>query len=115
MSQVVEFPRRVKRRKPSLKEALVFEIARTLQMLGGVAHRDVVVGDIARRAGFDERHPPFELREDLFAAFDGALADGGLGLDLLFVLPFGPGSHRWSLAPGVMSVNLQDPRFSHAG
>ncbi|WP_304167031.1 hypothetical protein [Phenylobacterium aquaticum] len=115
MSDVVSFPRQVRRKKPTLGEALVFEIARSLQSYGGQAHRDVVIGDIARRAGFDHRSPPQELREDLIGAFDRGLNQGGLGHVRLFDLPFGAGSHRWRLADGALDANLRDPRFGDAG
>lgn len=115
MSDVVAFPRRTRRRKPTIGEALVFEIARSLQAFGGQAHRDMVIGDIARRAGFDHRNPPQDLREDLISAFDQGLAQGGLGHARLFVLPFGPGSHRWRLADEATAANLEDPRFGDTG
>lgn len=115
MSEVVAFPRRTRRRKPSLSEALLFEIARTLQALGGQAHRDVVIADVARRAGFDARQPPPDLREDLIEAFQRGSAQGGLGCARLFDLPFGPGSHRWRLTAEAAAANIEDPRFSDAG
>ena len=115
MPEVVAFPRRTRRRKPTIAEALVFEIARSLQTYGGQAHRDMVIGDISRRAGFDHRHPPQDLREDLIEAFDQGLTQGGLGHAHLFELPFGPGSHRWRLADGAAAGNLEDPRFGVAG
>ncbi len=115
MSEVVVFSRRVRRRRPTLNEALLFEIAQTLRSLGGEAHRDLVVSDVARRAGFDARRPPPDLREDLIEAFERGSAEGGLGCQQLFELPFGPGSHRWRLAAEAAAAELVDPRFSDAG
>ena len=115
MSEVVVFPRRVRRRRPSLDEALLFEIAHTLRTFGGEAHRDLVVSDVARRAGFDARRPPPDLREDLMDAFERGCDRGGLGCARLFELPFGPGSHRWRLTPEAAAAELADPRFSDAG
>lgn len=115
MPEVVAFPRRTRRKKPTIAEALVFEIARALQSYGGQAHRDLVIGDISRRAGFDQRNPPQDLREDLIDAFDQGLNKGGLGHARLFDLPFGPGSHRWRLADEAAAGNLEDPRFGDTG
>lgn len=115
MPEVVAFPRRTRRKKPSIAEALVFEIARSLQSFGGQAHRDLVIGDIARRAGFDHRSLPQDLRDDLISAFEVGLAKGGLGHARLFILPFGPGSHRWRLADEAAAANLEDPRFGDTG
>lgn len=115
MSEVVVFPRRARRRKPSLNEALLFEIAQSLRAFGGQAHRDLVIADVARRAGLDARRPPPDLREDLIDAFERGCDLGGLGCAQLFDLPFGPGSHRWRLAPEAAAANLEDPRFSDAG
>lgn len=115
MPDVVAFPRRTRLRKPTIAEALVFEIVHSLQAFGGQAHRDIVISDIARRAGFDPRNPPQNLREDLISAFDYGLAHGGLGHEQLFVLPFGPGSYRWRLADEAATADLEHARFGETG
>ncbi len=79
--------------KPSLLEALARDVAHVLRSLGGAAHQNVVIDCVAalRR----QRGEPVtqDLRQAVVEAFE-RYTDW-------FTRPFGEGSMRWALQPGV--------------
>ena len=76
---------------------LVAEIAQTLLMLGGSAHRDTVIDRIAIRRG--QMAASDDLRAEVLEAFERHRASHARnrGKPALLDLPFGEGSRRWSL------------------
>ena len=92
---------------------LVHEISRALLALGGAAHRDSVIGYIARQRGLVCPSP--ELIQDVEAAFaaycGGAVDPRSPGL---LHLPYGPHSKRWALtdqAYGLLRDDLVSLRW----
>lgn len=76
------------------------EIAQTLSSLGGAAHRESVIDALLIARKREGRPVGKRIRGELIAAFNAYcdLTPGRSGEAVLFTLPFGPDSLRWSLA-----------------
>lgn len=72
---------------------LAEEIRRALARLGGEAHRDLVIGEVAITTA--RPHPV--LRQDLIEIFEQEAARGTEILGVQLTHRFGPGSHRWKI------------------
>ena len=83
-------------RRPGRMDPLVAEICEALLHLGGSAHRDQVLAQLAenRSRGVDVR-----LRARAVAVFDAHSSIDSIAARVqpLFRRPFGPGKHRWAL------------------
>ncbi|MBX7249755.1 MAG: hypothetical protein K1X35_12020 [Caulobacteraceae bacterium] len=80
------------------RRTLASEIVRTLILLGGAAHRDLVLDSVVIARRRDGKPVEPSLKAELTAAFD-AYCEGRMraGTSALFTLPFGPQSLRWAL------------------
>ncbi len=97
MSDVVQFKKTARRRwAQGAPKPLVLEIMDALHDLGGQAHRDMVFDYIAANRANTGVRPPFDLYEDLLAAFEDHI-DPAVSGPRLLALPFGPESRRWAL------------------
>jgi hypothetical protein len=101
--------RRAKLAKTWNINPLLAEIVVVLEGLGGAAHRNVVVAAIAS-------HRPDAPMSDGFRReiFETVAVHCESAVDAeqpaLVYLPFGEGSHRWALPPGIMSFLEQSRR-----
>ena len=78
---------------PSPYAWLAEELRRALARLGGEAHRDLVIGEVAMTTA----RPRPVLREDLIEIFEQEAARGTRALGVQLAHRFGPGSHRWQI------------------
>jgi hypothetical protein len=85
------------RRPPRRRHDLAKSIRETLLALGGQAHRAVVINQLAREFGFDERHIPDDFRTSVVRCFEDVVRDEAKRSAFGFHLPFGEGSYRWGV------------------
>ncbi|WP_374470328.1 hypothetical protein [Phenylobacterium sp.] len=74
---------------------LAKHVREVLLMLGGEAHRALVIEQVARTLGHDVRQIPEELQTALIHTFEENWRDERRRAAYGFHLPFGEGSHRW--------------------
>jgi hypothetical protein len=102
--------RRTKPRNTDLLDPLVEEIAEALFEIGGSAHRDMVMDYIVTLRGAGAASS--DVKSELLDAFElhcvGAHPDRHCAL---LHLPFGEGSHRWSLTPAGRQFVSSRQRF----
>jgi hypothetical protein len=84
-----------KRVKPG--PTLAKRVREVLLSLGGEAHRVMVIEQVARSLGHDVRQIPEELQSALIHCFEDTWRDERRRAAYGFHLPFGEGSHRWSV------------------
>lgn len=84
-------------RQPRRQLELANNIRTTLLVLGGEAHRIVVIEQVARDFGHDVRRIPDDLRTAVIRAFEEVVRDESMRAAYGFHLPFGDGSHRWAV------------------
>jgi hypothetical protein len=77
--------------------SLADRVRAALQILGGEAHRGLVIEHVARDLGHDTRQIPQDLQAALIQSFEQARRDKRKRAAYGFHLPFGEGSHRWGL------------------
>ena len=106
----VALARRVKFAKTWNVNPLVAEIVEILLIYGGSAHRNLVAERIAMRR--TSEHISDGLKREIFEAFD-THCEGAAKANqpALVFLPFGEGSHRWSLTPDAHSFLDQGPAY----
>lgn len=106
----VALARRVKFAKTWNINPLVGEIVEILLIYGGSAHRNLVAERIAMRRTSEQISDG--LKREIFEAFD-THCEGAANANqpALVFLPFGEGSHRWSLTPDAHSFLDQGPSF----
>ena len=104
----VALARRMKFAKTWNVNPLVAEIVEILLIYGGSAHRNLVAERIAMRR--TEEQISDGLKREIFEAFD-THCEGAANANqpALVFLPFGEGSHRWSLTPDAQSFLEQIP------
>lgn len=78
-------------------QTLAKRVREVLLALGGEAHRGLVIEQVARSLGHDVRQIPEELHAALIQTFEGNWRDERRRAAYGFHLPFGEGSHRWSV------------------
>jgi hypothetical protein len=78
-------------------QSLAKRVREVLLALGGEAHRGLVIEQVARTLGHDVRQIPEELQMALIHTFEESWRDERKRAALGFHLPFGEGSHRWSV------------------
>lgn len=81
------------------KQLLAKRVREVLLALGGEAHRALVIEQVARSMGHDVRQIPEELQAALILSFEENWRDERRRAAYGFHLPFGEGSHRWSVRP----------------
>ena len=79
------------------KQTLAKRVREVLLALGGEAHRALVIEQVARSMGHDVRQIPEELQHALILSFEDNWRDERRRAAYGFHLPFGEGSHRWSV------------------
>ena len=89
-------------RRPGKKPArpsqtLAKRVRDVLVSLGGEAHRATVIEQVARSLGHDVRQIPDDLQMALIHSFEENWRDERRRAAYGFHLPFGEGSHRWSV------------------
>ena len=106
----VALARRVKFAKTWNVNPLVAEIVEILLIYGGSAHRNLVAERIAMRRTSEQISDG--LKREIFEAFD-THCEGAAKANqpALVFLPFGEGSHRWSLTPDAHSFLDQGPTY----
>jgi hypothetical protein len=83
-------------KKPArVNQTLAKHVREVLLMLGGEAHRALVIEQVARTLGHDVRQIPEELQHALIHTFEENWRDERRRAAYGFHLPFGEGSHRW--------------------
>lgn len=87
-----------KRRSAHQTRAFAAELVEALQLLGGAAHRDVVLDRALAARRTSGGSASIEVRREMMRAFEvfrdaRRKEEGGA----LFTLPFGEGSLRWAL------------------
>ncbi|HXA40718.1 MAG TPA: hypothetical protein VNW53_17095 [Phenylobacterium sp.] len=78
-------------------QTLAKRVREALLSLGGEAHRATVIEQIAKHMGHDARQIPEELEEAVILSFEQNWRDERRRAAYGFHLPFGEGSHRWSV------------------
>jgi hypothetical protein len=78
-------------------QLLAKRVREVLQSLGGEAHRAMVIEQVARSLGHDVQQIPEELQAALIRSFEENWRDERKRAMFGFHLPFGEGSHRWSI------------------
>jgi len=78
-------------------QGLAKRVREVLLSLGGEAHRAMVIEQVARAMGHDVRQIPEELQAALIHSFEENWRDERRRAAYGFHLPFGEGSHRWSV------------------
>ena len=80
-----------------VKTTLCKRVREALLSLGGEAHRSMVIEQVARNLGHDVRQIPEELQLEVIVSFEETWKDERKRAAFGFHLPFGEGSHRWSV------------------
>ena len=93
-------------KKPATgKQSLAKHVREVLLMLGGEAHRALVIEQVARTLGHDVRQIPDELQAALIHVFEENWKDERRRAAYGFHLPFGEGSHRWGVRTAEATVH----------
>ncbi|MFC3068419.1 hypothetical protein [Phenylobacterium soli] len=79
------------------KQTLAKRVREVLLAFGGEAHRALVIEQVARQMGHDVRQIPEDLQHALILSFEENWRDERRRAAYGFHLPFGEGSHRWSV------------------
>ena len=79
------------------KLALAQHVREVLLMLGGEAHRALVIEQVALKMGHDVRQIPEDLQAAILHSFEENWRDERRRAAYGFHLPFGEGSHRWGV------------------
>ena len=80
-----------------VKTTLCRRVREALVSLGGEAHRSIVIEQVARNMGHDVLQIPEELQQEVIISFEATWRDERKRAAFGFHLPFGEGSHRWSV------------------
>jgi hypothetical protein len=87
-------------KKPiKVKQTLCKRVREALLSLGGEAHRSIVIEQVARNLGHNVHQIPEELQLEVIVSFEETWRDERKRAAYGFHLPFGEGSHRWSVRP----------------
>jgi hypothetical protein len=85
--------------------ALARRVREVLLAFGGEAHRTIVIEQVARSLGYDPRRIPPDLKSSLIQCFEENWRDERRRAALGFHLPFGEGSHRWSVRAESIAIH----------
>lgn len=86
-------------------KTLAKRVREALLLLGGEAHRAMVIETVARKLGHDTRQIPEDLQAALICSFEENWRDERRRAAYGFHLPFGEGSHRWGV--------VREPSYVH--
>jgi hypothetical protein len=78
-------------------QTLAKRVQEALLLLGGEAHRAMVIQTVAKKLGHDTRQIPEDLQAALICSFEENWRDERRRAAYGFHLPFGEGSHRWGV------------------
>jgi hypothetical protein len=93
-------------KKPAKTDpVLAKRVREALLMLGGEAHRAMVIEQVAMKLGHDVRKIPKDLQAALIHSFEENWKDERRRAAYGFHLPFGEGSHRWGIRGEYASVH----------
>ena len=93
--EIASEPRAGKKPGKGHKQSLAKCVREVLLMLGGEAHRGLVIEQVARTLGHDVRQIHEELQAAILLSFEENWRDERRRAAFGFHLPFGEGSHRW--------------------
>ena len=94
----VNSPEATPAKKPArTTQTLAKRVREALLMLGGEAHRAMVIETVAKKLGHDTRQIPEDLQAALICSFEENWRDERRRATYGFHLPFGEGSHRWGV------------------
>jgi hypothetical protein len=79
------------------RQALARRVREALLALGGEAHRQVVIEQVARTLGHDVKQIPEELEAAVISSFEETWRNEARRQAFGFHLRFGEGSHRWGV------------------
>jgi hypothetical protein len=85
------------KKPPRGTQTLAKRVREALLSLGGEAHRAMVIELVARKLGHDARQIPEDLHTAVILSFEDNWRDERRRAAYGFHLPFGEGSHRWSV------------------
>ena len=97
MHKQLEIAQDARKARKASKPTLCKRVREALLSLGGEAHRSMVIEQVARNLGHDVRQIPEELQSALIYSFEETWRDERKRAAYGFHLPFGEGSHRWSV------------------
>jgi hypothetical protein len=80
-----------------VRQTLCKRVREALLSLGGEAHRSIVIEQVARNMGHNVHQIPVELQLEVIVSFETTWRDERKRAAYGFHLPFGEGSHRWSV------------------
>ncbi len=80
-----------------VKQTLCRRVREALLLLGGEAHRSMVIEQVARNLGHDVRQIPEDLQQEVIVSFETTWRNERQRAAFGFHLPFGEGSHRWGI------------------
>lgn len=86
-------------------QSLAKRVREALLLLGGEAHRAMVIEQVARNLGHDVRQIPEELQAALILSFEENWRDERRRAAYGFHLPFGEGSYRWGVRPDLEAAH----------
>jgi HEPN domain-containing protein len=86
-------------KRPRAQQALAKRVREALLSLGGEAHRQTVIEQVAREMGHDVLQIPEELEAAVIVSFEAYWRDEARRAAYGFHLRFGEGSHRWAIRP----------------
>lgn len=89
---------RAKRRQN--RQVLARRVREALLALGGEAHRQTVIEQVARTMGHDVKQIPEDLEAAVISSFEETWRNEARRQAYGFHLRFGEGSHRWGVRPG---------------
>ena len=84
-------------KKPRGRQALARRVREALLALGGEAHRQTVIEQVARTLGHDVQQIPEDLEAAVISSFEETWRNEARREAFGFHLRFGEGSHRWGV------------------
>lgn len=102
--EIAHNARAEKRKTLRVKHTLCKRVREALLSLGGEAHRTMVIAQVAKGLGHDVSQIPEELEAELIHAFEQTWRDEQKRAAYGFHLPFGEGSHRWSVREQALAA-----------
>ncbi|WP_374572739.1 hypothetical protein [Phenylobacterium sp.] len=91
-------------RRPQGRQALARRVREALLALGGEAHRQMVIEQVARTLGHDVKQIPEELEAAVISSFEETWRNEARRQAYGFHLRFGEGSHRWAVRPASVAA-----------
>lgn len=86
------------------RQVLARRVREALLALGGEAHRQAVIEQVARTMGHDVKQIPEDLEAAVISSFEETWRNEARRQAFGFHLRFGEGSHRWGVRPGDIAA-----------